>query len=459
MNRDVNMMTERLYCGIFLLLLMVPSTLIAEQTHKAHLKFANPISDPRLRRSTVEVILQDHLDYMWFGTRRGLYQFDAYELRQFLPASDAPPDSPLSEGIRIQDLHEDDHNQLWIGTNRGVFVLDSDRNFKHHFTSTEVPTSLTSDEISEIEQDQFGRVWIGTGNGLNLFRPDTLSFDRFKSQDEQGGDLPSNQITGLVKAPSGDLWVSSTSPGAITRISGENPTFKRFYQHPDSVLCILSHSDGTIWFGTWGNGLYSLDPESQKVSQYHPSLGINTALSSDIIVSLLEYNDGSLWIGTFDKGLNRFNPQSGEVQIERHDPDIRGTLGFDSIYSMQRNRDGSVWIGLQQEGINRFTQRESLFRELERDRNDRNQPAPTAVTALQEDTEGNLWLGSQSNGLRRYDPIKERYVHPDISGQDGERLRTSSVRSLLSDDDGTLWIGTFRNGFLNWNPKNDRVDS
>ena len=246
MNHEGNTMTERIYWAIILLFLLVPSTLTSGQAHNTHLKFSTPISDPRLRRSTVEVILQDHLDYMWFGTRNGLYQFDAYEVRQFLPDPDAPPNSPLADDIRIQDLHEDDQNQLWIGTNRGVLVLDSDRNLKNHFKSTELTSTLTSDEISEIEQDQFGRIWIGTGNGLNLFHPDTLSFERFKSQEEQDGDLPSNQITGLVKSPSGELWVSSTSPGVITRISGKNPTFKRYHQHPDSVLCILSHSDGTI---------------------------------------------------------------------------------------------------------------------------------------------------------------------------------------------------------------------
>jgi ligand-binding sensor domain-containing protein/signal transduction histidine kinase len=459
MNHEVNMMTERIYCGMILLLLLVPSTFTSGQAHNTHLKFSTPISDSRLRRSTVEVILQDHLDYMWFGTRNGLYQFDAYEVTQFLPDPDAPPDSPLADDIRIQDLHEDDQNQLWIGTNRGVLVLDPERNLKTHFKSTELPTSLTSDEISEIEQDQFGRIWIGTGNGLNLFHPETQSFERFKSQDELDGDLPSNQITGLVKSTSGDLWVSSTSPGMITRISGENPTFKRFHEHPDSVLCLLSHSDGTIWFGTWGNGLFSLDPESQEISQYHPSEGKITHLSSDIIVSLFEYNDGSLWIGTFDKGLNRFNPQSGKVQVERHDPDIRGSLNFDSIYAMRRDRTGSVWLGLQQEGINRFTQQESLFRELERDRNDRNQPAPTAVTTLVEDTNGNLWMGSQFSGLRQYDPVTERYDNPDMKGKEGELLQTSSVRSLLSEDDGSLWIGTFRNGFFHWDQKNDSLIS
>lgn len=443
----------RIFSWLILCVLSSPADLMLAQSSNNQLKFTSPISDPRLRRSTVEVILQDHLDYIWFGTRNGLYQFDAYELSQFLPDPDGPADSPLVEGIRIQDLHEDDRKQLWVGTNRGVLVYDPDRRLKSHFRNTDALNSLTSDEISEIEQDQYGRIWIGTGNGLNLFLPETQGFQRFQANESNAKDLPSNQVTGLVKATSGELWVSTTSPGMITKISGKTPKFERFYENPDSVLCILAHSDGGVWFGTWGNGLFSLDPKSRKVTQFHPTHGEITNLSSDIIVSLYEHTDGSIWIGTFDKGLNRFDLKTGQVEADRHDPDNPDSLSFDSVYSLNGDRDGAVWIGLQQEGVNRYSQRESLFRNLERDRRDRNQPAPTAVTALAENNEGKVWIGSRFSGLRQYDPVTESYTTPDSIGNETNLLQTGSVRCFLSEDDGTLWVGLFREGFIHWDPK------
>ncbi len=428
-----------LACLIGILVLVTPL--------HAGLQFTYPVDDARLRRAPVEVILQDHLGYLWLGTGAGLFQYDAYEITQVLPQPGADSNNPLGDGIRVQALYEDEQNQLWVGTNRGVLVYDSDRQLKHHFQNNPNSTSLSSDEVSEINADAQGSIWIGTGNGLNRFNQESGEMQRFRHSSEDPHSLRANQITGLVQTPSGELWIATASPGSLARFEVNSGNFTPFYQHPDAILCLLAHSDGNLWFGTWGRGLFQLNPQSGALTQHLPSPDDPSSLASEIIVSLMEHTDGSLWIGTFDKGLNRMDLATGEVAWDHFEPGTPGSLPFNSVYSMYQDREGDTWLGLQQEGISRYASREAIFRLLTRKGS---HPAPTATTALAENHVEDLWIGTQFQGLTRFTPGDQSYAELTIQNQSQEPFDLTSIRSLMADEDGSLWIGTFRQGFCFW---------
>ena len=71
----------------------------------------------------------------------------------------------------------------------------------------------------------------------------------------------------------------------------------------DAVVLCETH-DGSLWAGTYGEGLWRLDhtgSDPGKLRLYTVADG----LSSNQIRSLVEGTDGTLWIGTFGGGLTR----------------------------------------------------------------------------------------------------------------------------------------------------------
>ena len=93
-----------------------------------------------------------------------------------------------------------------MGTDDGVEVLNSQRNTFAHYTKTEAASSLSNPLITDIFEDSHGRIWVGTRAGLNLWNPQSKTFDRFYTTD----GLPDNIITNIGEDRNGNLWITTS---------------------------------------------------------------------------------------------------------------------------------------------------------------------------------------------------------------------------------------------------------
>jgi signal transduction histidine kinase/DNA-binding response OmpR family regulator len=74
-------------------------------------------------------------------------------------------------------------------------------------------TKLSNDNIISIFNDGRGFTWVGTRDGLNVYNPQTNTFQVFRK--EEG--LPDNTILNIVEDNAHDLWIST--PNGISRVS------------------------------------------------------------------------------------------------------------------------------------------------------------------------------------------------------------------------------------------------
>jgi ligand-binding sensor domain-containing protein len=120
---------------------------------------------------------------------------------------------------------------------------------------------LPQDTVKKIVQTADGYLWVGTEEGLARF--DGYDFTVFT---RDRGDLPSNSVTALAAANDGSLWIGTAS--GLVHYSN-----KKFYAYSTrdglSVNLIsdlyIDHagllwivSDGALWAGTYGKGLWQL---------------------------------------------------------------------------------------------------------------------------------------------------------------------------------------------------------
>lgn len=106
---------------LFFLFLALRSAVVAQQprTYFEQLTTADGLPD-----NSVNVLLQDHLGFIWLGTGKGLVRYDGVNMTVF----QNNPRNPYSLKSRtINCLYEDRRGDLWVGAGEACTALSARR--------------------------------------------------------------------------------------------------------------------------------------------------------------------------------------------------------------------------------------------------------------------------------------------------------------------------------------------
>jgi ligand-binding sensor domain-containing protein/signal transduction histidine kinase len=290
-------------------------------------------------------------------------------------------------------------------------------------------------------------------------------------QTEEG--LPANEVTALLQAADGYLWVG-TSAG-LARFDGVR--FTRFGEaegiQTSRILCLFQDRQGTLWVGTDGSGLF------YGVGGRFHSLTRRDGLPSDVVMDLKQDAAGRLWIATYaglcgwqngclvddqslpprrnepftrlleDKNgmwvvINGFLHQIKDGQYVRKNPGSEPASEI-AVAALRRGPTGRLWFG----GISGrlSTSTNGVMTLLP-------QPAnllSDTILDVCETMSGDLWMGMASSGLRRW----RKGEVMTVTTRDG--LLDNSIRCLLEDRERNLWVGTSAGGLHRLKPKKLRT--
>ncbi|MBQ6577832.1 MAG: helix-turn-helix domain-containing protein [Bacteroidales bacterium] len=187
---------------------------------------------------------------------------------------------------------------LWIGSNQGIFFYDLENE-----TLSPALSSQTSGCIGSL-MDSKGRLWMGSQEGV-------FAFDLNKRNPD--GSFPfKNYRTKLDDPESGIV---------------------------ETISCILEASDGTIYLGSNGGGLYYSIPGKEDVFGCHNS---SSGLSNDRVRGICEDGNKRIWIST-EYGLNMLDPASGKISQFFNEDGLDGTQFYWN--SSFKGTDGKLYFG------------------------------------------------------------------------------------------------------------------
>lgn len=237
--------------------------------------YAQPSNPKSLSHNSVSAITQDFNGDYWIGTwGRGLNKLN-YK-NKYSPVFQQYVEKNVNEnGVRsnfISSVVSDKKlNGLFIGSVDGLDFLDFGGG-RFYRILNQLPTEKSIRLITGMLIDSKYRLWVGTGNGL-------FCIDLNKS------DIRKAKITYK------HFHYKLTEPGSTTI---------------EKINCILESKDKKIWFGSNGNGIYSLSEGKDKavLRKYDEQKG----LTDNVVYGMLEDEAGTLWLST-DKGLCAFNPE------------------------------------------------------------------------------------------------------------------------------------------------------
>ncbi len=256
----------------------------------------------KVRQSIISTISRDDglgVDIMLSQTMRrdgsailatncgGIYELRNEQLR-YVAVNEYLPN------LCVWSVFEDSQNRIWFGSRQLYRSKSLDQpgeliNGDHGFRGTDIYT---------IMEDSNGMIWIGGQNGLTRF--DGTHYTHFT--DDNG--LSYNDTRYLFEDSKGVLWIGTTAGLNIY----SNGTFQKVSllgnQTPNAatpepyVRAIHEDQDGTMWIGTYGNGIYRL--KDGKISNVLQKNG----LFDNIVSHIVEDQSGNFWMGS-NRGIFR----------------------------------------------------------------------------------------------------------------------------------------------------------
>lgn len=485
--------------------------------------------DDGLSQSTVSSIYQARDGRMWFATGDGISIYDG-ENFEYIYRSLSP-----NKGLQnnyVSHIFEDTDGRIWVGTlGGGAGIYDSDGNTFQIFRVED--GSISANDVYRFSQDSNGTVWAATANGTIAFEKvenglyQTVSSalsDVWRSRsarsilavtDEQvligtadhglilyrqtsgealvfttdNSDLSGNSIMALFQDVSGGVWIG-TEDGGLNFLDLSTLTISQPILLPDQDIESISQgADGRLWFGSWSNGVFVFDPDSNLIENYRAHAGQSQRLSSNTIISMLPGRLGRMWIGTYDGGVSTVSQFADPFKT--YFPDVAGVTGPVSrvIWAIEEGVDDDAWIG-SKKGLTRLFRSEHRFEEIDLGkgsndvrailkrgnrlllgirgrglvefnwksnvlRNITNEAGETLlkndyIRLLMQDKNDNIWVGTHA-GLLLLDPKLRIIKHFKKDGTENS-LPHDRVRSLYQATDGIIWVGT-SGGLSRYNPK------
>lgn len=334
------------------------------------------------------------------------------------------PHVPIRTFAKMQD------NALLIGADgAGVFRIDmnSEKLLYHYVANEDDERSLNGNTVSDICVDEQDGIWISTStNGISYLDPEMPDIRRIRHERNNANSLKSDHINVLIQDSEGDSWY-----GTNHGVSLYQPKLNKWTHFLEGaghsgkvVLALAEDSDGSIWAGGYGIGLYCIRKKTgsvRKIERRSPQS--DKGVATDYIYAI--YSEGDhLWLGGIEGEFTRYNRQA----------DIYTYYPIDCVGDIKPGRKGTLLLagcdGLaifeQATGRTQWHQQFGDF------------TLHYPIRCLLQSSAGDIWMATDGEGLIRYNPdTRETRVYTTTDG-----LASNSVNSLLEDNTGHIWVST-----------------
>jgi len=335
----------------------------------------------------------------------------------------------------VASITGDASGNIWIATDNGLSVVDKDVNpFDDLLVTTYLPdnlnqTGLHGSVIKSVYVDNTDKLWVGTYyEGLNVYDKHSMNFGALRMLATDDGSGFGN-VNALQEDSDGNLWIGLDGGGLYRQSALRNAERVATPPDVDKIKSMKLDANGNLWLGTWGKGLWRMNTKSRSCKRITTVPASSADIGSEII-ALDADPSGNIWVGTFDRGLFQYVPATGIVRHMRGS--VPNTNLIDRVNALCRDSLGNLWIGKDVGGLNVLMNGESTYRSIPLEFID----ASTTVSTLYCDRKNVLWIGVPNLGLVKYNVVS---LHATVYGEENG-LANNSIYAIRSDSLGRVWV-------------------
>ncbi|MEZ4722422.1 MAG: two-component regulator propeller domain-containing protein [Flavobacteriales bacterium] len=320
----------------------------------------------------------------------------------------------------VEDICKDKSGRLWVATkNDGLLCYEQEGASGVVCKSLTEINGLGSNRVLSLKEDAEHNVWIGTQEGVSLYSGSTFEY-LTKSE-----GLVGNSIFDVMLDKSGRIWMACEKGVMQYSFSESGEGLVKLYLENNGtsgpqIVSLLEDSKGNIWMGSYGDGLFKLNPDDGKITKYSSADG----LTNTNVLDLVQDAKGRLWLATLGSGIVKVDfDGTRPIFTSVEDPQM---LLSQYIYTLHVDKDQQLWIGTDGGGLSMYDCQGDYFKpgvveELK-------SASIFAISKYQDDT----WIATSESGLYRYSRGSlTQFLEP--SG-----LRSTSITSLASLPNGDL---------------------
>ena len=378
----------------------------------------------KLPHQRIISIYQDHLGYVWMGTKAGLCRFDGHDLKTFFHN---PQDSTSLPHDECKQIFEDNNGRLHICTRGGLSIFDR---------ATQSFTTLNTAPFSRVFRKDSTHVWLTTdGAGLAEYDLNNHSLKFFKHDPNDSTSFLSDFIDVVLMDRDNDVWLGHHSAGVEVRSHGKRinsydlPSQSSKTTSRYIITAFAQDSSGLIWVGSQFHGLWLIDKEKQTVispdSLYRLSKPLIQSTISDIHIEAQR-----VWLGT-DTGLYVYEFTQDTCIHLQEQMTLTERQPDSLITRLYRDRQAVLWMGTR-DGVSNITERQR-FRHYHNFSDGLPNVQNHVWSFLSEGD--SVWIGT-GMGLIKWQERRNRFTSFPI------KQELPAVRSILRADSRHLYVLT-----------------
>ncbi len=398
---------------------------------------------------------------VWVGTfNNGAAVFDpaTEQFQRF--AHDPANTGSIGEG-RISALLGDGKGGMWFATEQGLAYLPpNSRVFSHLRHQVDNPVSLLSNQVNCLLRDSRGRLWVGSKLGLQRLGVDDKTFELIASDVYDHTQPERHDIQALIEAQDGKIWLGTRLHGAAWLLPDSSTLHWLPFEaaRPDTrgnawIRGIVQTQPDQIWLASHGGGIDVVAASDGRILQrLRQDATLANSLAFDQVKPFLIDRAGSLWVGTWGEGLQRVALRNAMARELRYEQSPGQGLSHPDVRSILPLANGQILFGSSGNGIDIFERGVGLvggYRATREGAHPASLPEAT-VLALAQTKDGAVWAATRYAGLLRL--AADSKIWQPIPGLVG-----AQISRLLATRDGNLWVGSNR-GLAHWQTGRTRLE-
>ncbi len=352
-----------------------------------------PFSPNSLRNHSIHSLFRDHRGTLWVGSYFGGVAY--YDSRLEGVRHYASRESGLSSDV-VSAFAETSRGDLWVGTEGGglnYFDRAGD-SIRHYGTGA----GLESNNVKSLLREG-DRLWIGTYQGQLVYLDTRLG--RVVHDWGPAGDTARQELTNVydLLLRNDTLWIANYGK-SLALLDLRSGRIRTLDQETGSARTLLSNQCRALYEDRRGNVWMATQEGVSRITVGAGGvLHFTHYLRGQIVYALGEDRAGRMWAGTYGQGLYVIDPAAGTA--ERYVQED-GTLAESTVYSILLDECGLLWISSNQ-GVAGQDAVTGRFRNFDTPYNLKEQEY--RINAAHRSRSGELIFGG-TEGMTLFDPTK-----------------------------------------------------
>ena len=379
-----------------------------------------------------------------FSLKRKSQSFYTEHLPDFVPT------------VFINDIYQDKNGHLWVLTpESGLYRINAKNQASAFFQNAELRSTL-----SAVVQDVEGTIYVGSYT-KGLFKYD-IQTSTFRS-------IPNTQkyvIHSLFINSRGELLVGTDGDGLYIYNPKEEVlapyqiTIARFDASKSKVHEIIEDNSHNIWLGLYQKGVVIIPEKKNNFNYIGYESNTLDIIGSNCVMSVFKDSEGILWVGTDGDGLYSIGPDQRVLKHYKNEKSSGKQLN--TVVSIFEDSNHNLWIGTYLNGLAKIDRKSLKMSFLNNLVDEQNNPVKS-IYSIVEDSNKNLWLGSMGSGLFKLHLPSENIKSCNIQISDAPKgptfFNNKWINKLLLDaSEEWLYVASY-DGISRYNLKQEKFQS